>query len=412
MAQQFYCSHAYGACAGMGGGVDTEGEDGTNATEDDNNVFEEEEEIPLLKSILDTATQVNLADTRTSRPNGEGISLANILSDSFSQEKCTQVNFLPPWNDEDHSQPAPSITLPTLLSTKEKLFTFTGLHSLELLDCLAQCVAEIALDAQSKKKLLTVKDRIILTMVKIKQNMDFTALGVLFGINRQTCSNYFKNMCPLLARVLKVVIPWPDQSLIRCNLPLSFDKFRSTKIVLDCCEVTIEKCKCLKCRVLTYSQYKKNHTVKFNMGVAPSGLITEASSAYGGRASDKHIVADSGILNKLDYGDAVMVDKGYQIEKECLERNLKLFRPPFLSQKKQLSREDALSGAEIARARVHVERVFQRIREYDLLCGPVPWPLAPYFEDVLTIVMGLTNLGPPVMNIDKFMSVCHASAKI
>jgi len=107
--------------------------------------------------------------------------------------------------------------------------------------------------------------------------------------------------------------------MIRCNLPLSFDKFRSTRIILDCCEVTIEKCKCLKCRVLTYSQYKKNHTVKFNMGVAPSGLIIETSSAFGGRASDKHIVAHSEILNRLDYGDAVMVDKGYAKEKECLE---------------------------------------------------------------------------------------------
>lgn len=71
--------------------------------------------------------------------------------------------------------------------------------------------------------------------------------------------------------------------------------------------------------MLTYSQYKKNHTVKFNMGVAPSGLIIETSSAFGGRASDKHIVAHSEILDRLDYGDAVMVDKGYQIEKECLQ---------------------------------------------------------------------------------------------
>lgn len=68
-----------------------------------------------------------------------------------------------------------------------------------------------------------------------------------------------------------------------------------------------------------------------------------------------------------------------------------------------MSREDALKNAEIARARVHVERVIQRLRQYELLRGPVPWALAPYFQDILTVCVGLTNLGPPVINIDKFM---------
>lgn len=68
-----------------------------------------------------------------------------------------------------------------------------------------------------------------------------------------------------------------------------------------------------------------------------------------------------------------------------------------------MSREDALLTADIARARVHVERVIQRLREFELLKGPIPWPLASYFDDCLIIAAGLTNLGPLVINIDKFM---------
>lgn len=86
-----------------------------------------------------------------------------------------------------------------------------------------------------------------------------------------------------------------------------------------------------------------------------------------------------------------------------LQRLLHLVRPPFLSQKKQMTKEDAIRTAEIARARVHVERVIQRLRQYKLLCGPLPWSLAPYFDDILIIVGGLTNLGPPIIHIDKFM---------
>ena len=260
--------------------------------------------------------------------------------------------------------------------------------------------------------------------------MSFTAIAVLFNITRQTCSNYFKNTIPILSRVLKVMTPWPDQEIIRKNLPLSFTKYKCTRIILDCAETVIEKCKCFKCRVLTYSQYKKNHTVKFDVGITPSGLIKEISYAFGGRASDKFIVNKTGVLDKLDSYDGVMVDKGFRIETECLQvsfcnfvlysrrtdssiytvfllslfqRNIRLIRPPFLHQKQQMSQTDALETADITRARVHVERVIQRLREFELLRGPVPWPLAHYFDDILIIAAGLTNLGLPVINTDKFM---------
>jgi len=156
-------------------------------------------------------------------------------------------------------------------------------------------------------------------MVKFKIGLSFSAIAVLYGIASQTISNYFKYMVPLLSRVLRVMVPWPDQAQVRENLPLSFRKYKNTRIILDCAETNLEKSKCLKCRIMSYSQYKKNFTVKFNVGIAPSGLITEISAPYGGRTSDCHIVEDSKILEKLDYRDGVMTDKGYRIEKQCME---------------------------------------------------------------------------------------------
>jgi hypothetical protein len=62
-------------------------------------VLQENEEMPIIKSIQDAATQVNLEDRRTSRPCDEGVTIATILSYSFPLQKCTQVNFLPEWKD-------------------------------------------------------------------------------------------------------------------------------------------------------------------------------------------------------------------------------------------------------------------------------------------------------------------------
>lgn len=254
-----------------------------------------------------------------------GRSLADVISEmSNTLDKASQVNFevtpipFPTMgNLHQSSTEKANITLPDLLITDAKLFTFTGIHSIDLLDGLVDCVSDLIVDASTNKKILSLRDRIILTMVKVKLNMSFTAIAVLFNITRQTCSNYFKNMIPILSRVLKVMIPWPDQEIIRKNLPLSFKKYKYTRIILDCAETVIEKCKCLKCRVLTYSQYKKNHTIKFDVGITPSGLITEISYAFGGRASDKFIVNKTRVLDKLDSYDGVMVDKGFRIEAEC-----------------------------------------------------------------------------------------------
>ncbi|CAG5058239.1 unnamed protein product [Parnassius apollo] len=279
---------------------------------EDNNITDHNSHLHVMTS----STQVNLVDYRNYRPR-EDWSIADILCDKEPLEKCTQINFLPMW-EEDRSA-LKQLTLSDLLSSDMYLFTFTSIHSIELLETLVTYVSELALDAPTNKK---IRDRVILTMVKIKQNMSFRAIGVLFA--------------------------------------------------------------------------------KFNIGITPSGLITEISASYGGRASDKHIVNESGILNKCEFNDGVMVDKGYRIESECNERLLQLVRPPFLSQKKQTTKEDAIHTAEIARARVHVERVIQRL-QYKLLHGPLPWSLAPYFDDILIIVGGLTNLGLPIIHNDKFM---------
>lgn len=278
----------------------------------------------MFTPMLEKGVQANLAvNGKVTITDAEGISLADLLCVNTLDKACQATI-------QDHrGKPTGAsesknvnINLPDLLHSDERLFSFTGVHSLDLLDGLVDCVSDLDMEPATNKKILPLRDRIILTMVKIKLNLSFEALGVLFGICRQTSSNYFKSTCPMLGRVLRVMIPWPDHEFIRSNLPLSFDKFRDTFIILDCAETNVEKCKCLKCRILTWSQYKKNHTVKFNVGIAPSGLVTEISPAFGGRASDKRIVNESGILDKLIYNDAVMVDKGYAIDKECQEVSL------------------------------------------------------------------------------------------
>lgn len=57
-------------------------------------------------------------------------------------------------------------------------------------------------------------------------------------------------------------------------------------------------------------------TGKINITSVPSGLVANVSRAYGGKASDKYIVLKEKVIENLTAGNGVMVDKGYDIEKE------------------------------------------------------------------------------------------------
>lgn len=165
----------------------------------------------------------------------------------------------------------------------------------------------------------------------------------------------------MLSDLLKVFIRLPEKDEVAGNLPKCFKNYSNCIMVLDC---TVQKSRCLKCRLRSYSFYKKDHTIKFLIGVAPSGLITFVSKAYGGRASDKAIFNNENVISKLIPGrDALMVDRGFLIDKECEDNYIRLIRPPFLGRgRSQFTKEEAEITADIARARVHIERKIQRLK--------------------------------------------------
>lgn len=102
--------------------------------------------------------------------------------------------------------------------------------------------------------------------------------------------------------------------------------------------------------------------------------------------------------------DHVMVDKGFLIDAICESYGIKLIRPPFLRDKKQFSREEAILNAKIASARVHVERANQRIKIFKILTNRLPINLVPVVNEIFVIACGIANLSNPILADDKFLS--------
>lgn len=289
-----------------------------------------------------------------------------------------------------------------VVSCDRRLISATGIHSVELLNSLVKCCDEIAPESSLKKFSLCTRDRIVLCMMKIKLNISFLALAAIFDLNNsQTVANYFYDTVIVLSRVMKSVVFWPDKEDVLKNMPRSFSKFRSTRAILDAYEIPVEKPKCIRCRIRLYSHYKKNFTAKVMMVCTPSGFICLCAGSFGGRASDKVVTKHTKVYEKCDPGDALMVDKGFAIDDECKEYMVNLIRPPFQRNKKY-SKSESVQCAKIARARVHVERVIQRVREFELLRGKIPWNVCPYLDSLVIIVSGLVNLSNPIMALDKY----------
>lgn len=174
------------------------------------------------------------------------------------------------------------LVITSLWDTEDKLNTMTGIPSFKLLETLVNICINIKANDNC---IMSMKDRILLTMHLLKSNCSLAVLAINFQITEKTAKCYFSETIQLLASFLIKCIYWQSDEENKRSIPVCFKNF-NVQTVLDCTEIKIPSFRCLKCRTSTYSHYKGTHTVKILLGVAPSGLINHISPAVGGRSSD------------------------------------------------------------------------------------------------------------------------------
>ena len=166
----------------------------------------------------------------------------------------------------------------------------------------------------------------------------------------------------------------------------------------------------MKARAQTYSNYKKHNAVKFLIGISPSGCVTFLSDCWGGggggggRVSDKKITTKSGLLDKLIPGDVVMADRGFTMADDFAMKGAKLIVPAFTKGKKQLSPCEVEQSRQMSRARIHVERIIGRTKDFRILKETLPISLLKKknsskttCEKIMTVVSGCVNTNPPLL---------------
>lgn len=274
-------------------------------------------------------------------------------------------------------------------SFKTKFFTgFPTYESFTLVVTFCSSVLPV-----SKK--LSPANVFLLIMMKIRLNLLNQDLAYRFNISASAVSKLLNAGLPAVAQKLSFLVRWPAKEEVIRTLPSVFKPtFRKCRVIIDCTEVFCERARNLTLRALTWSNYKHHNTVKILVGISPTGAVSFISNAFGGRASDKLITQKSGFLNNLEYGDQVLADRGFLIEEELASRGATLAIPSFTKGVKQLSMKNVEESRRLARVRIHVERMMERLKNFKILAGILPLSLVPHIDNIVMISAAVSNLQP------------------
>ena len=127
--------------------------------------------------------------------------------------------------------------------------------------------------------------------------------------------------------------------------------------IADATEIFIQAPKHYLLQRLTWSNYKHHNTLKALVVIVPNSDIIFISLAYPGSISDKEIIKQSGYLDMMEPYTELMVDKGFEISKECAAKRLYVLVPPGKGGSSQMLPSEVTKTNKIAKTWIFVEQV-------------------------------------------------------
>lgn len=244
---------------------------------------------------------------------------------------------------------------------------------------------------------LTLEEEFLMVMMRLKVGLLQQDLAHRFGLAESTVSRIFTTWINIMFIELKCLCEMPGSE--SSEKAKQFSQFPMLRVILDCTELYTEQPSSFQARKAVYSNYKSHTTFKYLVGISPHPAVTYVSPAWGGRSSDKFITAQSEeLLEALNPGEQVMVDRGFAIESILVPKGVSLVIPDFKGQgRSQLTELEGKNSERIAEVRIHVERAMQRIKVYHILDGEFKLSMAHLADQIFTVCAYLVNFQTPFL---------------
>lgn len=221
--------------------------------------------------------------------------------------------------------PTPFLSIENFIDDHEGMLFYTGLAThtdfLFVLHSLGPAAYHLRY-LYNQVQNLSVENQLFLTLVKLRQNQTNYELSRSFGISKTTVDNIWITWVNFMARQFREINFWPDRDTVNLFSPCDFfQKFPSTRVIIDGTEIPVKKPKPPVAQQSTFSTYKNRNTVKVLIGATPGGLISYISPAYGGSTSDRQIVERSPLTNICEPGDSICQTKD-SMSRICLPQRM------------------------------------------------------------------------------------------
>lgn len=292
------------------------------------------------------------------------------------------------------------LTVANVIDNEQKMLMYTSLkpQMFRIIDSTLQRFPLVYVDGWTPSA-FSRTDQLFMTLMKLKLNCPFLDLAERFCTSKATIHNIIITHVFALHEVFfEGMMENNIPSLLKCkaSMPASFGDFNCCRLVIDATEVTQDvPGQDMTAQSQTYSSYKNRHTVKSVTGVAPNGAVVYVSKLYPGSTSDVAIVKHSNMLAKLSPGDMILADKGFTIH-SILPQGIHLNIPPFLKDKGQYTPAEVQVCRKIARSRIHVERVNERIKNFEIL-SHIPQQFRHISTKIFQVCAMLVNFQNPMI---------------
>ena len=245
------------------------------------------------------------------------------------------------------------------------------------------------------KPKLSLPDQFFMVLVRLRLGRAVEDLADCFFVSPLAVSRTFTTWINLIYFKFGELPLWMSRRKVDKNMPPSFRHwYPTTRVIIDATEFFIEKPSSLARQSATWSSYKNHNTFKSLLGISPDGTFTYISDLYEGSISDVSLVEQCGLLGRLERGDSVMADKGFEIQHLLSGLGVRLNIPPFRQGQRQFTPDELLKTKKIAAVRIHVERAIQRLKQFKLLTGVMPNTLWDVAEQLVFVAAVLCNFQP------------------
>ena len=245
-----------------------------------------------------------------------------------------------------------------------------------------------------KKPSLFIENCLFSTLIRLRVGLTETDLAFRFQVLELLISRILATWISFPSQELSPLIYWPRKEDMLWYYPKCFNGYKNVIGINDCTEVILEKPSITKAWSQTYSVYRSRKTWEKLLCITLAGTISFISKSYGGAASYHFITETCGIVEKVQFGANLMVDKGFDISDLLVNKGSRLIIPPFLRDKNKFSKKNCKTTSDVAKACIHVERAIARVKDFRIFNGAFPITLKGQLDDIFTICCALANLGP------------------